>query len=79
MMQPGWAELDNKEKDLCQYNNLKPDEYLSLKKQLQIEFGKNKTITENMIKEKGKDLRNIRDKVPVIYEFWVKTNFIQNR
>jgi hypothetical protein len=43
---------------------------------LLVEFSKNKAITENMVKEKGKDLKNIRDKVPVIYDFWVKTNMI---
>jgi len=43
---------------------------------LLIELAKNKAITESLVRDKGKDLKNIRDKVPVIYDFWVKTNMI---
>jgi hypothetical protein len=32
MTYPGWEKLDNKEKDLCSENNIKPEDYLSLKK-----------------------------------------------
>ena len=28
--------------------------------------------------EKGKEIKNFREKVPPIYEFWVKANFIRS-
>lgn len=46
------------------------------KKKIIIEHSKNKAITEAFVKETGKDIRNIREKIPVIYDFWVKTNLI---
>ena len=79
MIQPGWDELDNKEKDLCIENNIRPEDYLQLKKQIVIEHAKNRAITEAFVKEKGKELKNVRDKVPTIYDFWVKTNIISNK
>jgi hypothetical protein len=32
-----------------------------------------------MINEKGKDLKTVKEKVPIIYDFWVKTNFIAGK
>lgn len=71
-----WEELDKKEKELCQEHNLKPEDYLQLKKSIQLELYRNKSLSETMIKEKGKEIKNVREKVPAIYEFWVRTNLI---
>ena len=74
---PGWEKLDNKEKDLCSDNNFKPEEYLNLKKLIQQEIIKNKAITNALLKEKSKDYKSITDKIPAIYDFFVKINIIQ--
>ena len=55
---------------------MKPDDYLALKTKIITEKAKNKAISEALIKEKGKDLKNLREKVPILYEFWVKSNLI---
>lgn len=34
MAEPKWEELDSKEKQLCSDNNIKPEDYLNLKKKI---------------------------------------------
>ena len=43
-----------------------------------IEYSKNRAITEAFVKEKGKDIKSIREKIPLIYDFWVKSNMISS-
>ena len=74
MLQPGYSNLDQKEQDLCNENKIPPEEYLALKKAIAIEASKNKAITEALIKEKGNQYKQLREKVPLVYEFWAKCN-----
>ena len=76
MAEPKWDELDQKEKELCSKMNLKPADYLNLKVKVFEEKAKNKAITQSKMNEYGRDIRAIKEKIPNIYEFWVKTNFI---
>lgn len=40
------------------------------------EVAKNKAITEAWVKEKGSQMKNVREKVPVIFDFFVKCNIV---
>lgn len=79
MTYSNWEMLDNKEKDLCLENNIKPDDYLSLKKQIVIEVARNKAVTESWMKDKSNNLKNVREKVPVLFDFFVRCNLIPQR
>jgi hypothetical protein len=46
MADPYWGELDSKEKALCADFNIKPEDYINLKKKIFEERAKNKKITE---------------------------------
>ena len=41
-----------------------------------MEVAKNKAISEAWIREKGNSVKNVRDKVPVLFDFFVKCNLI---
>jgi hypothetical protein len=53
-----------------------PSEYLQFKKAITFEVIKNKAITESHIKEKMPEFKTVRDKVPALFDFWVKVNVI---
>ena len=76
MARVDWEGLDNKEKDLCSENDIEPQDYLLLKRQIALEATKNRAITTSMMADRSKEMRTLRDKVPVIYDFWVKFNLI---
>lgn len=76
MAEPKWEDLDKKEKQLCSEQNIKPEDYLTLKRKIIELQVKNKAITLAIVTEKGKEIKHFRDKIPVIYDFWVKTNLI---
>lgn len=60
--------------------NLKPTSYWDLKKIIQVEAAKNKAINSQFVKQAAasndKLSKSIREQVPLIYEFWVKTKTI---
>jgi hypothetical protein len=76
MTYPGWDKLDNKEKDLCGENNIKPEDYYAMKKYIQTEIAKNKAITEALLKEKSKEFKSIKDKFLTVYDFFVRINLV---
>lgn len=72
----GWGELDAKEKSFCSKNSIKPEEYTALKKHIIYEQTKNKAITEALLAEKGKEFKGLRDKMPLLMDYWVKSRLI---
>lgn len=75
--EPGWTDLDRKEKTLCHENGIKPKDYLMLKKKIVEEQEKNKAISKEMLSEKGKDIKGVKDKLPTIFDFWIRSSFLQ--
>ena len=49
MADPYWGELDNKEKSLCSDLNIKPEDYVNLKRRMFEERAKNKKITQELL------------------------------
>lgn len=78
MADPYWGELDNKEKSLCSDLNIKPEDYVNLKRRMFEERAKNKKITQELLQSTGKDFRSLKDRIPNVYDFWVKTRTISN-
>lgn len=78
MADPYWAELDNKEKSLCADLNIKPEDYVNLKKKMFEERAKNKKITEQLLANSGKDFKSLKERIPNVFDFWVKTKLISN-
>lgn len=54
MAEPGYDELDSKERGLCNDNNIKPRDYLALKVKLTSEHKKNQAVLDKIVKEGGK-------------------------
>lgn len=54
MVEPGYDELDIKERALCNESNIKPRDYLALKVKLTTEHKKNQAVIEKLVKEGGK-------------------------
>jgi len=73
---PKFSLLDQKEKDFCQRISMTPNDYLNLKSLILLEVAKNKNVTETYIKEKMPEFKNLREKVPLLFEFWVKIHAI---
>lgn len=74
-----WMDLDQRERVFCTDNSLKPDEYLKIKRQIVVENAKNIAITQSFVKEKSKALRDFRDKVPLLFDFWVTVGVIPKK
>ncbi len=74
---PQFDQLDTKEKQFISTIGITPSEYLNFKKAIMFEAIKNKAITENHIKDKMAEFKAVRDKVPALFDFWVKVNVIQ--
>ena len=77
MAHRGWDKLENKEKDLCSEHDIEPEDYLQLKQVIQIEATKNKAIHQQLVKDKCKDYQSVKEKIPQLYDFWLKVNFIK--
>ena len=77
MASPLWDKLENKEKELCLDNEIEPEEYIQLKQMIQIEATKNKAINQQLVKDKSKEYQTVREKIPLIYDFWVNVNLIK--
>lgn len=79
MVEPGWGDLDVKERRFCTDANMKPDDYLAIKKQLLVENMRTKAVTEALIKEKGRDIKGIKEKAPLIFDFFVQSKLINQK
>ena len=77
MILPEYDKLDTKEKELVSRIGLQPQDYLTLKKKIIMEAAKNKSINEGFIREKLPEFKNVKEKIPLLYEFWVKVRVIQ--
>lgn len=79
MVEPGWGDLDVKERRFITDANLKPEDYLAIKKQLLAENMKNKVVSEALIKEKGRDIKSIKEKAPLIFDFFIQSKLINQK
>lgn len=79
MADPYWGELDYKEKSFCSDLGIQPEDYVNLKRKMFEERAKNKKLTQELIQSMGKDFRSMKDKLPKVFDFWVKTWAIQKQ
>ena len=71
--------LNQAEKDLCEQNNILPNDYVNLKLKVIREQGRSSQITERTILEKLHEIssKSIKpENIPMIQEFWRSYNLL---
>ena len=66
--------LDNKERDFCKEAGVSAKDFYKVKQVLLREQAKNVAISERVLKEKGRDVAEVKQHADVIFDFLVKDN-----
>ena len=66
--------LDNRERDFCKERNISSADFYKVKQTILMEQAKNTAITHKILKEKGRDVAQIKQNADVIFDFLVKDN-----
>lgn len=66
--------LDNKERDFCKETGISSKDFHKVKQTLLREQAKNTAISHKVLKEKGRDVAEMKQHADVIFDFIVKDN-----
>lgn len=66
--------LDNKERDFCKETGVSSRDFYKVKQVLLREQAKNTAISHKVLREKGRDVAQVKQHADVIFDFIVKDN-----
>lgn len=69
-----WALLDNNERNFCKETSISAKDFYNVKHLLIQEQAKNMAISHKVLKERGRNLCDIKQHADVIFDFIVKDN-----
>mmetsp|Transcript_39678 Transcript_39678/g.60788 ORF Transcript_39678/g.60788 Transcript_39678/m.60788 type:complete len:90 (+) Transcript_39678:1542-1811(+) len=79
MLEEGYSLLDNLEKEFCISNDVSPNDYHKVKQKIFFEQAKNTAISRKLLREKGREVSDIKTQTAdIIFDFLVKDTKQQN-
>ena len=66
--------LDTRERDFCKETNISSKDFYKVKQTLLQEMAKNTAISHKILKERGRNVAEVKQHADVIFDFIVKHN-----